>query len=275
MDLRQSDLKAWARCPLSWRYQHIDKLPRTQSGSAVFGTLLHDCVLYMESMNDLDGAIKRFHSGWLDPVGQLGQEKGQIDYYERYRSWKKFAEMGPRILRDWWSIIRWEADTVIAREHEFDVPIGNGHRLHGTADKIMIRFVPKLNTNVLVVCDYKTNAKTPTYDYLADDLQFTAYAYASLRPEFWARIPNGWTLYRNTKDLPRYGEWVHLQTPRRIDAGPRDTPQYNRLVYAINQMAESVAMRIFVPNISGETCKYCEFRDNCGLPEVIEEAPKW
>jgi hypothetical protein len=39
---------------------------------------------------------------------------------------------------------------------------------------------------------------------------------------------------------------------------------------AVDAMAESVAMRIFVPNISGESCRYCEFRAVCGLPQLDE-----
>jgi hypothetical protein len=273
MQLRQSDLKTWARCPLSWRYQHIDGLPRSQGGSSVFGSLLHDCVLYLETTRDLPGALDRFHTGWLDPIALLGQDKGQIDYYERGRNWKKFSDEGPKILKDWWGLIQWESDTVLAREHHFQVPIGNGHVLEGTADKVAVRMMPKINSYVLLISDYKTNAKRPTYDWLADDLQFTAYCYASLQPEFWTGIPNGEAIRLRAADWPRYGEWVNLRGPVRMDAGPREMPQYNRLIFAANALADSVAMRIFVPNISGETCRFCEFRRNCGLPEIPEDAP--
>lgn len=275
MKVRQSDLKTWARCPLSWRYQHVDGLPRTQGGSSVFGTLMHDCVLYLETTKDLTGAIARFHWGWLDPVGMLGQEKGQIDYYERGRNWKKFNEEGPRILRDWWGIIQWEADTVLAREYHFQVPIGNGHVLDGTLDKLAVRMNAKIGSYVILTSDYKTNAKRPTYDYLEDDLQFTAYSFATTKPEFWTGIPNGDAIFARAQAWPRYGEWVGLKGPVRLDAGVREDYHYKRFVYAVNQLADSVAMRIFVPNISGETCRFCEFRRVCGLPDIPETEPTW
>lgn len=273
MQIRQSDLKTWARCPLAYRYQNIDKLPRQQSGALSFGTIVHECVLLMEVERDVEKAVKRFHAMWLEPESFDPELK--IDYYTRGSNWKKYSSEGERILRDWWGIIQWDSDVNLGREYEFDVPIGDGHVLHGTIDKLALRFMPKLNSNVLLISDYKTNAKTPTYDWLADDLQFTAYSYATTQPEFWTNMPNGMEIFERVSELPRYGEWVALKGPKRLDAGVRDQVQYNRLNYAVNALADSVAMRIFVPNISGETCRYCDFRANCGLPEVIEEAPKW
>lgn len=270
--VRQSDLKQWSRCPLSWRYMNIDGLPRTQGGSAVFGTVLHELVLYLETTKDFEGTLQRFTQMWLDPVAHLGRDKGQIDYYERGRSWRKFNDIGPKILADWWALIQWESDVVLAREYEFDVPIGDGHRLHGTIDKLAIRYLAATDSQVLLVSDYKTAGKRPTYEYLEDDLQFTAYSYATLQPEFWVNIPDGPAMFERLKDLPRRGEWVHLQDIHRMDAGPREQHQYNRLIYAVNAMAESVALRIFVPDISGATCRFCEFRDRCGLPDIPEVA---
>jgi RecB family exonuclease len=200
-------------------------------------------------------------------VGYMGPEY-KIDYYVKGTNWKKFLSEGERMIRDWWGIIRWDADVTLAREYHFEVPIGNGHVLEGTIDKLVIRQVPKLHTNVVLISDYKTNSKTPTYEWLEDNLQFTAYAYATTRPEFWAGLPNGAAIEQQVATLPRWGEWVSLKGPKRLDAGERSQVQYNRLTMAVNALAESVAMRIFVPNISGENCRYCEFRANCGLREV-------
>ena len=83
---------------------------------------------------------------------------------------------------------------------------------------------------------------------------------------------DGQRLFEQTRDYPRRGEWVALtQGPLRLDAGERSQVHYNRLVYAVNALAESVAMRIFVPNISGETCKFCDFRAQCGLPDIQDD----
>ena len=274
MHVRQSDLKTWARCPLQYRWMHIEKLPRTQGGSAIFGSVIHDCVLRLETTHDLESAVDLFKVNWRTP--ELLDPTYQVDYYERGRSWSKFLIKGEDILRRWWNIIQWETDLVLAREYRFAVPIGNGHVLDGTVDKVTVRWHAATEQWILLISDYKTNAKVPTYGYLEEDLQFTAYAYASLQKEFWEPMfpgdpAQGIALWERYADLERHGEWVALQDSRRMDAGIRSERHYNRLIMAVNALAESVAMRIFVPNISGETCRFCEFRAQCGLPELIEE----
>lgn len=268
--IRQSDLKLWSKCPLMYKYQHIDQVPRLQSGSLTFGSVLHDVIMHMEIDGDLEAALVRFKELWCNPE-QLGAEY-RIDYYVRGTNWKKFLDQGPKIIKDWWSIISWETDLVLAREYEFDVPIGNGHTLHGTVDKLTVRYHAKTDQWVLLISDYKTNRKTPTYEYLEEDLQFTAYAYASLQPEFWANLPGGrgMELMEQYKDYPRRGEWVALTSMKRMDAGERTQRHYNRLTMACDAMADSIDLRIFVPNISGESCRYCDFRKHCGLPEIEE-----
>lgn len=273
MDVRQSDLKTWMRCPLQYRWMHIDKLPREVGGSSVFGSVIHDCVLHMETSGDLNAAIRRFEKAWMDPT--ILDPEYVIDYFERGRSWRKFAVLGPKILSDWWSIIQWDTDLTLAREYTFDVPIGAGHRLTGTIDVVKVRYRADIDQYVLLISDYKTNAKTPTYDYLDEDLQFSAYAYASLQEEFWLGLfphdpAHARKLMSQYQDLPRYGEWVQLQGPKRMDAGPRTERHFNRLVMAVNALCESVAMRIFVPTISGEACRFCEYRSQCGLPELMD-----
>lgn len=266
MKVRQSDLALWGRCPLAYRYTHIDGLPRKQSGALTFGSIVHDCVLWLEVNKDLEGAVERFKRLWLDPES-MGAEYA-IDYYVKGTNWRKYQEQGEKILRDWWPLIQWDSDVVLGREYEFDVPIGDGHVLHGTIDKLLIRYVPKINQRVLLVSDYKTNAKAPTYDWLADNLQFTAYSYATTQPEFWTGMPDGEALFERVSSFPRHGEWVALKGPKRMDAGERGPAQYNRLIHAVNALSDSVAMRIFVPNISGESCRYCEFREKCGLEPI-------
>lgn len=588
-------MKSWARCPLTIRWE-MEGVPRLQSGSLSYGSIIHDCVLYLETTGDLEGAIERFKDFWRNP--ETLDPEYRVDYYVRGTNWRKYLESGEDILRRWWNLIQWETDQVLGREYEFDVPIGNGHVLHGTIDKVTLRWHPATEQWVILISDYKglaldtplptpmgwttmgnvkvgdqviggdglpcrvtlkseihlnncyritfddgssivadhehrwevstddglkvltteelntqlystktgqrhlripnvvtvlpekdlpldpyvlgawlgdgtrgtgsitkplhalfreierrgfnvgplvgnvgnqsrtvygirgllnslgvlndkhipqaylrasesqrldlmrgimdtdghwnstrkrcvlnttderfasdvyelaaslgwkaatfattangfgkevpawqtwftpvdrhaflarvpadyrldaptksrrrlvvsvepvpivetqcigvdspnntylcgeqmvvthnTSKKTPTYGYLEEDLQFTAYSYATLQPEFWvAMFPGqpakGLELYEKYKDLPRYGEWVQLTDSKRMDAGIREERHYNRLIMAVNAMADSIAMRIFVPTISGETCRFCDYRKQCGLPELMED----
>ena len=279
MRIRQSDLKTWGKCPLIYRWQHIENLPREQSGSLVFGSILHACVLYLETTGDLEGTVDRFKTWWRQPAllpPPPGNQPYQVDYYVRGTNWRKFLDKGEDIIRRWWNLIQWETDLVLGREYGFSVPIGNGHTLDGTIDKLTVRWDAATERWVVLISDYKSNNKTPTYGYLEEDLQFTAYAYASTCKEFWEPMfpgdpDKGLALWEKYRDLERHGEWVQLTDAKRMDAGIREQRHYNRLFMAVDAIADSIAMRIFPPNISGETCRYCEFRKECGLPELMDD----
>lgn len=278
MRIRQSDLKTWQKCPLIYRFQNIDGLTREQSGSLTWGSIMHHVIQWMEEHKDalgeqaLEQAITLFQELWIQPT--LLDPTYQPQYYVRGTNWKKFMEEGPKILRDWWSIFSWDTGVVLGREVYFEVPIGNGHTLVGTADKVEISFKAQAyggqGGQVVKIVDFKTDKKTPTYDYLAEDLQFSAYAYASTQREFWTSL-GGDDAWRRFMGYERHGEWIQLRGPKRMDAGIRTQRHYNRIEMAVNAIADSVGMRIFVPTISGETCRYCEFRKPCGLPELDED----
>lgn len=221
--------------------------------------------MHMEVAHDLQVGIDHFLKMW----DNLEVYDLEYDYLIPRYSHASYREMGIKILRDWYALYCWDTDIVLAREYEFLVPLGE-HQLQGTVDRLSIRQT-KSGEPIVLASDYKTSSKAPTRDYLAHDLQFTAYAYASTQPEFWTHIPNGEEIYAKYLDAERHGEWVHLRTVKRIEAGRREQYHYNRLQYAVNQIADAIALGIYVPTISGEKCEYCEFRKICGLPSRVEE----
>lgn len=264
MIIRQSTIKQFMACSLRYKFE-ADGAPREQSSALSFGTVIHECVELLEVTQRLDSAIARFEMMWSNlEMFDLG-----YDYIIPRNTHTGYLDLGRKILREWWAIIQWESDIVLAREYSFTVPFGD-HYLSGTADKVALRPTRDGGYEVCII-DYKTSAKAPTRDYLRHDLQFTVYAYATTQKEFWANIPDGDTLFQQLENAPRTGEWVHLRTARRITAGERNQIDYNRLKYAVNQIEAAISCGIFVPDISGSNCEYCEFRQQCGLPSREEE----
>lgn len=262
MIVRQSMLKTWQSCPEKVRFE-LEGHPRKQSCALTFGSVIHAAVEVLEARG-LQEALTYFEWAWNSP--EQIDPTYKIDYYLNGRTWLKYRTNGRRILSEWAALYAWNTDVVLAREHFFEVPIGDGHTLRGTADKVSIR--NGVDGPELVVGDYKTNATEPTYEWLEDDLQFTAYCWASTRPEFWATFSDGQERWLRYQDLPRRGEWVQLTAPKVKSAGLRGPQQYNRLIRAVNQLARSVESGIYVPTLSGASCKWCDFREMCGLPDV-------
>lgn len=266
MLVSQSALKAFAACPVRYRYEKVDRLPRQQSGSLSFGSVIHECVRILEETSDVALACSMFEELWADPTKLEAQLK--VDYYVRGTSWKKYNEIGPTLIENWARVLEWDNDTVLIREHPFCVPIGeNGNFLTGRIDRLSLRHSPATGGLVVVLGDWKTTRKAPTRAALAEDLQFSAYAFASEHPSFWEDIPDGTDWFTKLAQAPRMGEWVHLVDGKRMDAGERGERHYNRLAMAVDAMAASISAGIFVPNISGSTCEWCDWRALCGLPE--------
>lgn len=264
--IRQSTIKQFMECSLKYKFAHEDGITREQSSAMSFGTVIHEAVLVMEVQQGLAAGVAHFEQMW-DDLAQYGLA---YDYMLPRNTHEGYRELGLRILRDWWQLIQWESDVVLGREYNFTVPIGT-HQLTGTIDKLALRPLKGAKGYGVLVSDYKTAAKQPTRDYLQHDIQFHAYCYATTQPEFYAGLPNGEELYERYLNAPRLAEWVQIRTPRRIDAGERTDVHYNRLEYAIDQIEASVATGIFVPDISGASCEFCEFRKRCGLPSREQE----
>jgi hypothetical protein len=263
--IRQSTLKTWSDCQLKYFWQNEKKAPREQSSALSWGTTIHEAVLAMEVAGDLQVGLNRFCEIW-DNLENHGLEYA---YILPRNSHLGYRELGINALRNWWGLIQWESDIILGREYPFSVPLGD-HTLTGTIDKLALRQL-KHGEWVVLVSDYKTNSKAPTRDYLAHDIQFSAYAYATTRPEFWANIPDGDEIFRQHVGSRRFGEWVHLRTTKRIDAGVREQYHYNRLQYLVNNMDLSISMGIYSPTLTGASCEYCEYRLVCGLPSREEE----
>jgi CRISPR/Cas system-associated exonuclease Cas4 (RecB family) len=265
MIIRQSTIKQFMECSLRYKFAS-EGAPRSQSSAMSFGTAIHDAVYVMETEMSLDRAVARF----LDLWDNLEAHGLAYDYLIPRNDHRSYREKGLQILRDWWALVQWDTTVVLGREYYFRVPTSNGHEIEGTVDKWGVRQL-KDGTWVVVIIDYKTSAKQPTRDYLRNDVQFHTYSYASTRREFWEPLNNGLEMFMQFRNAPRHNEWVQLRTPRIVDAGIRTDVHFNRMQYAIEQIELSVATGIFVPDISGASCEYCEFREVCGLPSIEAE----
>jgi hypothetical protein len=174
------------------------------------------------------------------------------------------------------------------------------HTLTGTIDRLSIRRY--YQKPFLSADDFKTGKKKPHLRY---HQQFSAYAYATTREEFWRGWPEsgmtealetfdestllglerlfsswGYALHNGTHvDLPlasRKGRWIDLQEVKFSDGGWRHERDYARLAMAIDGYVESCEAEIYPLNVDGEHCKFCSFRDICGglgLPNEEEGRP--
>lgn len=255
MRVSPSALKTFGICARQYYYSNILKLAEEPTGSlTALGTVIHYVLdVYENFDNDLDLAQKTFEHYWTYPH-LIGVE---IDFFHRGTDWEKLRQRGLKMLEAYHDLGSYREGRLVGTEIRFLVPIGD-HQLSGVIDKLWFRPGQKM----LEAIDFKTGAVVP--EKLKFNIQFTAYCYATTRPEFWVDIPGFEDGYERFSTWRRGGWWYHARDAKMFNAGTRDTAEYNRLALAVDEMAKAVDAKIFPLNIQGENCGYCPHVDFCG-----------
>ena len=267
MRLSASRMQTWMTCPLQAKFQYIDHLPRSQSAAATFGSCVHKGLEVLCLTGKVDNAIAVFKDRWTNP------ERYNIapETWPKGTTFGSYMGKGIAAIQAYHDKNKWMKHTLIASEHGFVVPFGD-FELTGYVD--MLDFAKdKSGRETVRITDFKTNARAPWVGALRLNIQFSIYDYASRQPEFWTGsgpdfpgIPNGEWLYETSKDMPRHNSWYGVMQGKEWDAGERDENDYLRLYRVAKEIEKAIEHDVFVPNISGDSCRFCPFIDPCKLP---------
>lgn len=258
MKVRQSSLKQFGVCARQYYYSQILELGGDQSGSlTVLGSVFHYAVDVYENYGyDIELAKKTFIWYWDHPE-LLGLK---IDFWHTRTTKQGLRKRALMMLERYHELKPWAEGKLIGTEITFTVPIGD-HELTGTIDKLWYRPGQKK----VEVIDFKTGAYVPKK--LRYNIQFTAYCYATERPEFWEQLPNEEYVdgYERFKNFKRQGWWYHARNNKMFNAGLRGAADYQRLRLAIEEMNNAVEANVFPLDYSGENCGWCAYADEiCG-----------
>lgn len=281
MLIHQSDLSAYSRCAAEYGYKRAG-LPDDGNSATAFGNVMHYALEVFERTRVTEGweaavnaATQTFTHYWnpihieaicppVPPNGWLPRQ-GYMELRARgVDSIRKFADL---VKYDDVELLATEYSFVVPIEGTWDEELEQPHMLGGTIDRLAVRHYRRVPC--LVVEDLKTGKD---YRFLRQNLQFTAYCYATTHPLFWTGnageegfgAERGAELYERFRNVGRRGTWINLQKFKFQDAGWRADQDYARFRLAVTQFALAVQADIFPLSISGETCTYCSFRDVCG-----------
>lgn len=283
--VRQSLIKDWMACPLQAKFaldaQLSGRSDYRQNAAASLGTCVHHVLALYDNGLNLEDALEEFKRVWADP----SLLEATPTQWPKFSSHSAYLERGLRIIQEYHERLQWEKREVVATEHLFAVPFGKEFILTGTVDLLEVRQSGR-GTTLLRVVDKKTNKKAPTAAMLALDIQFTVYIWASLQPEFWMGfdgvpgLPNGQELYERFKDMPRRGIWNQLENNKDIDVGPREEKDFERLYRACVEIKRALDLEVFVPNISGSACTWCDYHADCAVAipnpgDLEEDEDRW
>jgi hypothetical protein len=258
MLVRQSSIKQFGTCAKQYYYSNVLGLGEQQAGSlTVLGSVFHYAVDVYENYGyDIALAKKTFSYYWDHPE-ELGYT---IDFWHRRTNKAGLKKRALSMLDRYHELRPWADGTLIGTEINFTVPIGD-HELTGTIDKLWYRPGQKK----VEVIDFKTGAYVP--EKLRYNIQFTAYCYATERPEFWEQVDNkdfsgGYEMFVGWQ---RAGWWYHARNNKMFNAGNRGVDDYKRLSLAIEEMDKAIKADVYPLDYSGENCGWCAFADGiCG-----------
>ena len=262
-----SSIKRWMTCP---KQEHFHKTLRREEplhAKTAFGSCIHDAFKLYNDTGDLNAAVERFKATWRKPELICGQK---IDVWPTQTTYSGLLKKGIDIIAKQAEREKWEKANILASEYGFCVPFGD-YELRGYIDRMDA--IPNSGSFNLKLIDYKTGRK-PWKDQLALDVQFTVYQYASTRPEFWTGytdsegkdwegFSNGEELYEVFDGRPRELIWFDLNVGKEILLPVRDNADIERVYRVCTEIEKAVKAEVYVPNISGDSCKFCVYDDVC------------
>jgi len=278
--VHQSDISAWGRCPAAFGYKRAGWREPILSATA-FGSVVHHALLVFEraraegELHEL--AVRKAVETFIWYWNPLNIEAicEPVEIWLPRQGFSELRSRGITAIEKFAELVRFDDAELLGTEFGFMVPIdgtwddelGEPHILAGSIDRLkaaMYRRYP-----VIGIDDYKTGKE---YRYLRQNLQFTAYCYASTKKEFWTGWrgedgfgeERGTQLYERFKGAARRGTWINMRQLKFQDAGWRGPDDYKRFALSVQQITASMQADIYPMTISGEVCTFCSFRDRCG-----------
>lgn len=285
--VHQSDISSWIRCPTAYRYQRANQ-PRRQNSATAYGSVIHHALEVFERLRHTETvsfesavshAVETF--AWYWHPANIESICEPVDLWLPRQGYSDLRARGMKAIADYAHLVRADDHELLATEYGFQVPIagtwdedsGEPHVLAGTIDRLAVRWYT--GRPVLAVDDYKSGKE---YRYLRQNLQFSAYCYATTRQEFWTGwrgedgfgALRGMELHTRFAAYARRGTWINMRTVKFQDAGWRGPDDYTRFATAVEQIVASMKADIYPLSLSGETCQFCDYRDICagvGVPD--------
>lgn len=257
MIVSPSRLKQFGGCARQYYYEHVLQIGKSETGSlTALGTVFHYTVdVYETYGHDLELAKRVFIYYWDHP-DELG---AHIDFWHRRTTKDGLRKRGLSMLEKYHELQPWRDGILIGTEVKFVVPIGDNH-IRGIIDKLWYR--PGLRT--VEAIDFKTGSYVDKA--LRYNLQFTAYCYATERPEMWEGLVNEEFRdgYERFKGWDRQGWWYHARNNKMFNAGKRGPGEYKRLRLAVDEMERAIERDVYPLDYQGTNCGWCAFTEVCG-----------
>lgn len=233
--LSYSAISTYQKCPLSYKFLYVDKLPTKPSHHLSFGSSIHAALEFFYRVEvpepyDLKRLLSELDNVWLR------------DGYENDAQEQEYKEKGRAILTQFYRENAPTFNVPVAVEKRFSLDM-DGITLAGIIDRI-----DRLEGGGLEIIDYKTNGKLPPKTKINTDLQLPIYHMAA--EQIYGIAPQKVTLY-------------FLVPNERVSARKTKT-DIKRAEDAIHKVADGIGAQRFDP-FRNPLCAWCDFIESCPL----------
>jgi DNA helicase-2/ATP-dependent DNA helicase PcrA len=255
-----SQLAAFQKCPLQYRFAFILRIPTRGKAVFSFGKTMHNTLYeFLKQLNEQGTAkqenlfgektsVKKPKENIFDQLSQLYEKNWIDEWYESKKQKEEYCKLGKRIIKDFYDDFVKNPPNILkvngtaALEMPFNLKIG-GHTLYGVIDRI-----DQVNEGVVII-DYKTGQAKDKLDFDAKEqlliYQIAAQEVLHLEPTQLAYY------YLDDGKLASF-----LGSEKEIEA------QKLKIIEEIEKIKNSE----FEPT-PGWQCQYCDFRDICDFAQ--------
>jgi putative RecB family exonuclease len=259
--LSYSGVRAYAECPLRWKFMYIDHLPETPRGYFTFGRTVHSVlealleplVVPMGRRTDARRTQRTLgdFAAPADPAGrpELMDEAALRTTYDRLWSSEgylsredeaRYRQLGWTILVQYRASIAAQPPTPIAVEPHLETK-WDGIPVHGYIDR-----VDRTASGGLEILDYKTSKELSEADAKGSD-QLTLYQ-VLVEANYPGQV-EGLTL-------------VHLRRQQALRSARRERRDLEALYDRVGEVYDGIRTEAYEPQ-PGRHCARCEFQSRC------------
>ena len=239
-----TQLAAFRKCPLQYKFAHIYKLPILKKKKKSFGQSMHYALeqilaLHTERMKvegasgfqvTLEESLEIFEAAWID------------EWYEsrsRHDEYQQEGRKGIATLHEQWTA---EPPLVALLEQPFEWRIGE-RSLRGAVDRI-----DNLPTGGCIIYDYKTGEGKETDELKTEDKE-QLWLYQCAMEERGLDI--------------RQLAYVYVRTGQRAYVDILQGEKREAFKQTVSDRMDEILRSIFPPAPSSFLCRYCDFRLVC------------
>ncbi|MCL5292715.1 MAG: PD-(D/E)XK nuclease family protein [Actinobacteria bacterium] len=233
MKLSYSSISAYQKCPLSYKFQYVDKLPTKKTPALSFGGSIHQALHFMYNVPTPDPPT-------LEAVLNALVEKWESDGYADEIEERNHLEHARRVVEQFYLTNVGSFSLPVVLEHKFFIDV-DGVTLVGVIDRI-----DKLPSGGYEIIDYKTNRRLPAISHVEKDLQLSIYHLAVER--IWGISPEKLSLY--------------FLLPNQKMSSSRSPEELGKTKDAIFSVAEGITVEKF-PAVENPLCPWCDFKPHC------------